>query len=120
MGGPTTYFGGSGKDEAGYDGQNIAVDPNGDVWIAGMTYSADLPANGRYGGGDGDGFIVKFSRSLGRVRFASYFGGPGRELGEGIAIVPGGAVMTMVQFGEKEGIAVGPFLAQSVLTVWRR
>ena len=120
MGGPTTYFGGSGKDEAGYDGQNIAVDPNGDVWIAGMTYSADLPAKGRYGGGEGDGFIVKFSSSLRRVLFASYAGGPERELGEGIAIVPGGAVMTMVRFGEKEGIPVGPFRAQSIVTVWTR
>ena len=71
IGGPTTYFGGSQKDEAGYDGQNIAIDAHGDVWIAGMTYSTDLPAEGAYGGGDGDGFIAKFAPSLNKVRFAS-------------------------------------------------
>lgn len=120
LGGPATYFGGSQKDEAGYDGQNIAVDSHGDVWIAGITYSADLPAEGKYGGGDGDGFIAKFAASLGKVRFASYSGSPARELGEGIAIIPGGAAMTMVRFRENEGIAVGPFFAQSVVTVWQR
>lgn len=120
IGGPTTYFGGSGKDEAGYDGQNIAIDAHGDVWLAGMTYSADLPAEGAFGGGDGDGFIAKFAPALNKVLFASYSGSPAREVGEGIAIIPGGAVMTMVRFGDPDGIGVGPFLAHSVITVWRR
>ncbi len=120
IGGPATYFGGSQKDEAGYDGQNIAIDARGDVWIAGMTYSTDLSAEGAYGGGDGDGFIARFAPSLNKVRFASYSGSPAREAGEGIAIIPGGAAMTMVRFGDKEGILVGPFVAQSVVTVWRR
>jgi hypothetical protein len=118
IGGPATYFGGTGKDEAGYDGQNIAIDEHGDVWIAGMTYSTDLAAEGKFGGGDGDGFIARFSGALDKLRFASYAGSPAREVGEGIALVPGGAVMTMVRFGE--GVAVGPFFAQSVITVWQR
>lgn len=120
IGGRATYFGGSQKDEAGYDGQSIAIDLKGDVWLAGITYSADLPAEGKYGGGDGDGFIAEFAPSLDKVRFASYSGSPAREIGEGIAIIPGGAAMTMVRFSEKEGIAVGPFFAQSVITVWQR
>jgi len=118
IGGPATYFGGAAKDEAGYDGQNIAIEKNGDVWIAGMTYSNDLSAEGTYGGGDGDGFIAKFSSELEKLRFAAYAGSPAREIGEGIALIPGAAVMTMVRFGE--GVAVGPFLAQSVITVWPR
>ena len=120
IGGSATYFGGSQKDEAGYDGQNIAIDERGGVWIAGMTYSADLPAEGAYGGGDGDGFIARFAPSLDRLEFASYAGSPAREVGEGIAIVPGGAVMTMVRFSETEGIAVGPFFARSLITWWGR
>ena len=84
-----------------------------------MTYSADLPAEGKYGGGDGDGFIAKFTASLDKVRFASYSGSPAREVGEGIAIIPGGAAMTMVRFTEKEGISVGPFFAQSVVAIWQ-
>ena len=119
IGGPATYFGGSQKDEAGYDGQNIAIDADGSVWIAGITYSTDLPAEGAYGGGDGDGFIAKFAPALNKLRFASYAGSPAREMGEGIAIIPGGAVMTMVRFSDKEGISVGPFFAQSVISIWR-
>ena len=120
IGGPATYFGGSQKDEAGYDGQNIVIDADGSVWIAGITYSRDLAAAGAYGGGDGDGFIAQFARTLNKVYFASYVGGAGRELGEGIAIIPGGAAMTMVRFSEKAGISVGPFFAQAVISVWRR
>lgn len=119
IGGPATYFGGSGKDEAGYDGQNIAIDGDGSVWIAGMTYSKDLAAAGSYGGGDGDAFLARFAPGLDKVRFASYCGSAAREIGEGIAIMPGGAVMTMVRFGDRDGIAVGPLVAQSVVSVWR-
>lgn len=115
-----SYFGGSKKDEAGYDGQNIAIDDLGNVWIAGMTYSPDLPAKGAYGGGDGDAFIAKFAPSLNRVLFASYSGSPARELGEGVAVIPGGAAMTMVRFGNQDGIPIGPFVAQSVITIWRQ
>ncbi len=85
-----------------------------------MTHSKDLRAEGAYGGGDGDGFIAKFASALNKVRFASYSGSPAREIGEGIAIIPGGAAMTMVRFSDKEGIPVGPFFAQSVITIWRR
>lgn len=116
--GPTTYFGGSQKDEAGYDGQNIAVSADGSIWIAGITYSADLPAEGTYGGGGGDAFIARFTPSLGKAIFASYFGSPSRELGEGVAVIPGAVVMTMVRFGDTDGIAVGPFYAHSALTIW--
>lgn len=118
IGGPATYFGGADKDEAGYDGQNIAIDESGDVWIAGMTYSNDLAAQGKFAGGDGDGFVAKFSGELEKLRFAEYAGSPAREVGEGIALIPGGAVMTMVRFGE--GVSVGPVFAQSVIAVWRR
>lgn len=120
IGGGATYFGGTAKDEAGYDGQNIAIDAQGNVWMAGMTYSADLPAEGAYGGGDGDGFIAKFAPSLQKILFASYAGSPARELGEGIAILPqGGAAMTMVRFGGADGIRAGPFFAESLVTFWR-
>ena len=120
IGGPATYFGGSEKDEAGYDGQNIAIGADGSIWIAGMTYSPDLPAEGSYGGGNGDGFIAKFAPGLNRLHLASYSGSPAREVGEGIALIPGGAAMTMVRFSEKDGVSVGPFFAQSVVSVWRR
>ncbi len=61
-----------------------------------MTYSTDLRA-------------AKFAPALNKVRFASYSGSPAREIGEGIAIIPGGGAMTMVRFSDMEGIPVGPF-----------
>lgn len=56
------------------------MDADGSIWIAGITYSTDLPAQGTYGGGEGDAFIAKFAPSLGKAFFASYFGSPSREL----------------------------------------
>lgn len=106
-------IGGTGKDEAGY-----AIDSEGDEWNAGMTYSADLATEGGYGGGDGEGFIAASSNALDRLRFAAYLASPARQMGEGMALLPGGAVMTMVRFGE--GVAAGPFSAQSEITVWWR
>ncbi len=67
IGGPATYFGGSQKDEAGYDGQNIAINTDGSVWIAGMTYSTDLPAAGSYG----EATEMALSQSL-RRRLTNY------------------------------------------------
>jgi hypothetical protein len=50
----TTYFGGASDDESGYDGGNVKVDRDGNVWFVGTTYSDDLlTRNGsqsRYGG----------------------------------------------------------------------
>ncbi len=100
-----TYFGGSGNDEAGYDGDNIKVDRRGNIWLVGMTYSTDLPVRNamqpRFAGGDGDGFIAAFAPDLGRLCFSTYHGGPERNLLEGIAISGSGTVaVTGVSFAE--------------------
>ena len=88
--------------------------------IAAMTCSTDLTAEGTYGWGNGDGFIANSAPALNKVHFQSYSGSPLGEIGEGIAIIPGGAVMTMARFSQKDGVSVGPFFAQSVISVWRR
>ncbi|MFN7918867.1 MAG: SBBP repeat-containing protein [Bryobacteraceae bacterium] len=97
-------FGGSGMDSAGYDGQNVAIDRWGNVWFVGETHSPDLPVRNafqpKFGGGDGDGFLAALSPDLNRVCFASYFGGPGREVLEGVAISRAGQIFaTAVAFG---------------------
>jgi hypothetical protein len=64
----STYFGGPNEDESGYDGGNIKVDRCGNIWLAGITMSPDLPTTNapqsRFGGGEGDGFIAAFSPDL--------------------------------------------------------
>ena len=83
----STYFGGSKDDSSGYDGGNIKVDARGNIWIVGMTSSPDLPgAKTKYVGGETDGFIAAFSPDLGKLCFSGFFGGPGRDLLEGLAL----------------------------------
>jgi hypothetical protein len=82
--------GGSSEDFAGFNGESLKLDSRGNLWIAGLTRSTDLPAQGQFAGAD-DGFIASFTPG-GRLRFASYFGGSGFEMLEGLAIAPDGTV----------------------------
>ena len=89
-----SYFGGSGEDSAGYDGRSIIVDGEDRVWLVGQTNSSDLPTfealQGTFGG-DSDGFVARFD--LGEsLEFASFVGGAGRDIAEGLALGPRGTV----------------------------
>lgn len=99
-----TYFGGSKDDESGYDGGNIKVDRRGNVWLAGITYSDDLPTRyapqPQFGGGNGDGFVATFAPDFSSLCFSSYHGGQDRDLLEGLSISPSGLVTTGVSIAE--------------------
>jgi uncharacterized repeat protein (TIGR01451 family) len=77
-----TYYGGSGSD----DGNSIAIDNLGNVFLAGATESVDAIANGghqnTYGGGFGgsDAFLVKFNSNGVRL-WGTYYGGGGTDRG---------------------------------------
>lgn len=92
-----TYFGGLLDDSSGYDGEDIKVDPHGNIWLAGLTSSRDLPVLdstlGRYGGGATDGFIVAFSHSLADLNYGVFRGGSGPDLMEGLAVSSDGTVV---------------------------
>jgi hypothetical protein len=92
-----TYFGGTKNDSSGYDGDDIKVDPSGNVWLVGLTASADLPARhatqSAYGGGDSDGFIAVFSPNIEKLCYAAYLGGSNRDLLEGIDVSSSGEVL---------------------------
>lgn len=70
----TTYFGGSGSEE----NPQLAVGPNGAVYLAGSTSSLDLPvtpdATQQRNGGRYDVFLASFD-AKGRRNWATYFGG---------------------------------------------
>ncbi|MFN0170670.1 MAG: hypothetical protein ACKV22_29975 [Bryobacteraceae bacterium] len=91
-----TYFGGSADDESGYDGGDIGVDPSGNIWLAGITMSPNLPLRNpiqsTFGGGAGDGFLAAFSPRLDRLCFATYLGGTDRDLLEGLKVSGEGVV----------------------------
>jgi len=113
-----TYFGGSSDDESGYDGASVKVGSRGDVWIAGITHSTDLPtrhaSQAAFGGGDGDGFVAAFTPDLKRLCSSTYFGGPGRDLLEGLDISRSGSVAVAgINFSHEPSpfhVNVGPSL----------
>jgi uncharacterized protein (TIGR03437 family) len=84
-----TYFGGMGNDSA----NSIALDPTGNIWIAGTTSSYDLPVPpGAFQStlkGITNGFVAKFTND-GKLLAASYLGGSNQDSALGIAIGPNG------------------------------
>ncbi len=91
----STYFGGSGPDEA----TSVALDPGGRAHVAGFTRSADLPTTSGAiqpqhadGGLSEDAFVAAFDPSGAALLYASYLGGPGPDQAETIAVDSAGAV----------------------------
>ena len=95
----STYYGGSGVDQAGYDGGNVAVAATGTIWMAGLTNSHDLMVPGgyhlRYGGGEQDGFLIAVS-SNGNLCYGTYTGSTARALLEGVTIADSDTVLYAV------------------------
>ena len=74
----STYLGGSGDDYA----FSIAVDGDGNAYVAGSTTSLDFPAGAAFqskiGGGTSDGFVTRI-RSDGSLMWSTYLGGSGAD-----------------------------------------
>jgi hypothetical protein len=88
----STYFGGSGDDY----GRSVAVDAAGNIYIAGMTYSKDLPVSptpyqSAYAGA-GDAFLTKFDPTVTYGLYSTYLGGSGTDDARKILIDPQGRV----------------------------
>lgn len=106
-----TYFGGSGRDQAGYDGRSLALRENGEIAFVGITDSSDLPVSKdahqpAYGGGDFDGFIAVLSADGSQARYVTYFGTEGRDLREGLTLQGEDIFTTGVQFAGNQIEAV--------------
>ncbi len=86
----STYLGGSG-DELGY---GIAVDADGNAYVAGTTTSTDFPnrnpAQPAFGGAGpahrSDAFVVKVNAAGGALVYATYLGGSGDDIGLRVAL----------------------------------
>jgi hypothetical protein len=80
-----TYYGGSGDDES----HSLALDSSGNVYIAGMTASTDLPIYDALqieNAGGHDAFVMKFDVTGTGLVFATYLGGTGNDNAFGIAV----------------------------------
>ena len=75
----STYLGGSGDDSA----WGVALDPEGNPVIAGITESDDLPVTAdafqKRRGGQADAFLMKLDRSGQRLLVSTYYGGSGLD-----------------------------------------
>ncbi len=92
----STYLGGSLDDE----GRGIAVDANGNAYVAGVTSSTDYPYAPRPCGpfpfapcpyqttnaGGRDAFITKLNSSGSALVYSTYLGGPSDDFANGIAV----------------------------------
>ncbi len=80
----STYLGGSSYDSL----QSLAVDSSGSAWVTGYTESNDFPvlnaSQATFGGGT-DTVVAKLDLN-GVLKFSTYLGGSGSDLGYGIAV----------------------------------
>jgi hypothetical protein len=81
----STYLGGSGDETCA----GIAVDPSGNVYVTGYTYSVNFPtvtpiqaANG----GSTDAFVLKLNASGSALLYSTYLGGSNIDEGSAIAV----------------------------------
>jgi hypothetical protein len=82
----STFLGGSG----GSSGSSIAVDSNGNAYVAGTTASVDFPTTaGAFqlvSGGGNDGFVTKLDPTGSSLVFSTYLGGSSSDQANGIAV----------------------------------
>lgn len=82
----STYIGGSAYDDA----LGVAVDAQGNAYVAGQTLSPDLPFRSEFqrapSGGGQDTFVAKIATTRNNVFYLTYVGGNGVDLATGIAI----------------------------------
>jgi hypothetical protein len=82
----STYLGGSKFDAC----EGIAVDEHGQATVTGRTQSLDFPTKNAlqptFGGGFHDVFVTQFTADGAALRYSTYLGGDGEDLGSGIVL----------------------------------
>jgi hypothetical protein len=81
-----TFLGGNSSEE----GESIAIDPLGGVYVTGFTFSPDFPAtSGAFDNsqnGNSDAFVVRLNASGSVLNYATFLGGDKNDYGFGIAL----------------------------------
>ena len=110
-----TYYGGSGFDNF----RRCDVDQNGNLYGSGTTYSLNsISSSGGYqpifGGGQNDGFLVKFNPSGARI-WGTYYGGSGDESANGCSYDSKGFLYICGSTSSSSGIATTGMYQTSLL-----
>jgi len=77
-----TFVGGSGADA----GQDVAVAPDGTLWVVGTTFSVDLPGAGSGGSGDQDVFVSHFAADGRTLLSVTLVGGANADFGNRVKV----------------------------------
>jgi YD repeat-containing protein len=89
----SSFLGGSIHDE----GRRIALDQNGNIYVAGRTLSGDFPLTGTAlddsHGGRWDAFVAKLDPSGSTLLYATYLGGTEDDLVSGLAVNSAGELI---------------------------
>lgn len=101
-----TYYGGSASDQ----GRSCAVDPSGNVYLAGVTESSEAGVIGADGhqdlpGGSADAFLVKFDGS-GQRLWGTYYGGYNYNEAMRCATAGNGSVYLVGGTAEESGTTI--------------
>ena len=108
----STFLGGAGMDI----GYGIAVDEDGNAYVAGETESNDFPSVGAFqpaSGGLSDGFVVKLD-SKGSVEYSTYLGGSDRDSVLSLALdAAGDSYVTGLSSSGNSPVTVGAFQTSS-------
>jgi hypothetical protein len=103
-----TYFGGAGFDQ----GRDIAVRPDGRVYVTGWTQSADFPTHNAiqptYGGLD-DGFVVQLDPEGDAFVYSTYLGGSQFDIAASIAVDAAGAAYVAGSTASRDFPTENPF-----------
>ncbi|MEJ2147746.1 MAG: SBBP repeat-containing protein, partial [Acidobacteriota bacterium] len=107
------YIGGSADDVPGA----VAVDTEGNIYLAGSTGSTDFPLlnplQGEFAGGgtpNGDAFVMKLDPSGSTIIYSTYIGGEGTDIARSIAVDSlGQAVITGTTFSDDFPSTAGSF-----------
>ncbi len=104
-----TYYGKTTNIEAP---NGVGTDASGNVFLTGNTTSSSGIAlagfQNTFGGGSNDAFLVKFNGFGNRI-WATYYGGPGADYGNGVASDVAGNVWLAGLTNSTSGIASGGF-----------
>ncbi|MBI5307739.1 MAG: SBBP repeat-containing protein, partial [Planctomycetes bacterium] len=88
-----TYLGGSAEESL----RSMAVDAEGNVYVAGYTWSTDFPTSAgalcrTFRGGNIDAFISRFDATLATLIASTYLGGGSEDYGYSLVLDPNGNV----------------------------